>query len=185
MPRDPNKPPRPGLVTRDQLAALFRVGHAQIQEWYKAGLVVRAATGWYDPVESTGRVVQHLSAVAAGRKAGLGALGQDGGPDVAMEGALLKRSQRELNEIAIAEKRGDLISRAAVKNTWTSIARVLRANVMGIATKVAFELPHLTAHDREVIKEACADALTDGEMMRDDPPLPGRALTDERANGQH
>ena len=57
--------------------------------------------------------------------------------DPGQEKARLDKTRREVQELVLAEKRGELVSRAAVLETWQSVLASVRAKFLSLPTKGA------------------------------------------------
>lgn len=55
--------------------------------------------------------------------------------------------------------RGELLDADAVTREWQGILRQVHATVLAVTSRVRSRLPHLTAHDADVIDRELRDAL--------------------------
>jgi phage terminase Nu1 subunit (DNA packaging protein) len=72
----------------------------------------------------------------------------------------------ELRELEVKRRREMSLDADAVARQWSDILRRVRAGVLAVVSRVRAQLPHLTAHDVEVLDRELRDALTalaDGE----------------------
>ena len=65
-----------------------------------------------------------------------------------------------LRELEVQKRQGELVEAAATRREWQDIQRLVRARVLAIPSRVRSQLPHLTAHDVEVIDAEVREALT-------------------------
>jgi terminase small subunit / prophage DNA-packing protein len=95
------------------------------------------------------------------REQAAGRLGHEDGPDVVTEAANLKREQAALARARRQILEGSVISVDRIQPVWERHARVVRASVLAIASRVRAALPHLSAYDQSKIDEIARDSLTD------------------------
>lgn len=145
-------------ATSAELAKWLGISDRAVRDAAKAGHVIREGRNAYDLEASVRAYCANLREQAAGR------LGRDDELDPVRENALLKRSQRELNEIRKSEAEGRLIPLEAIEPAWARVATATRAAVLGVPGRLRFRLPHLTAHDGKVAEEICRDALEAAAM---------------------
>ena len=108
-------------------------------------------SGRYDVAASTKRVLAHLAEEAAGR----------GDPELRRKHKL----EADRLQLRIAREAGQLVSVADVREGgW--IVRGTRQFVLAIPGRVAFEIPTLSHHDRQIIERICRDGLTDASLGR-------------------
>ncbi len=162
-----------GTATTDDLAALFQVTDRHIRELARRGLVLKEGRGRYDLMGSVTRYIVHLREQAAGR------MGSDESLDPVAEGALLKRSQRELNELKKAEIEGRVIPLERIGPAWARVANATRSSVLAIPGKARSHLPHLTVHDGETIDLLCRDALENAGAVLNAPEIGSAVESDE------
>jgi phage terminase Nu1 subunit (DNA packaging protein) len=115
--------------------------------------------------------VRHLRERAAGRA------GNNAKLSVVDESALLKRSQRLLNERKMAESEGRLIPYEQVAPAWGRVATSVRQHVLAIPAKSRFALPHLSAGDAQVLDNICRDVLPTVKLQGGSP-RPGKTLVE-------
>lgn len=150
-------------VPVETLAQLFDCDQRTIQYLAKEGIIVKAGRGRYVLAASIRNYVRHLRETAAGRT------GRDQSIDAVTEGALLKRSQREGQDLKNRILAGQVIKKEELFPAWARIVRSVRASVLALPGKIGFAIPHLTPHDREVIDQLVRDALNDA-AFGDKPP---------------
>jgi phage terminase Nu1 subunit (DNA packaging protein) len=76
----------------------------------------------------------------------------------------------ELREIEVRRRRGELLDRDDVRDTWCKILRDVRARLLAVPNRVRSRLPHLTPADILVVDEeirAALTALAKGETTTD------------------
>lgn len=65
----------------------------------------------------------------------------------------------DLRELEVRKRRGELVEAETVAREWAGTLRTVRAGVLAVASRVRARLPHLSAHDAEVIAEELRGAL--------------------------
>jgi phage terminase Nu1 subunit (DNA packaging protein) len=65
----------------------------------------------------------------------------------------------DLRELEVNRRRGQLLDATAVEREWAGVLRAVRAGVLAVASRVRARLPHLTAHDAQVLDEELRAAL--------------------------
>ena len=86
--------------------------------------------------------------------------GEDSSANLTQERVLLVRAQREKVELDLAERRGELQSRAETAADLVALATAVRNRLLAVPDRVASRLG-LPRHDAEVISEEIRDALTE------------------------
>ena len=71
----------------------------------------------------------------------------------------LSTAQADAAELKNAALRGELVKAIAVEKEWSAILRKVRAGVMAVPSRIRQQLPHLTAHDIEIIDMELRQAL--------------------------
>jgi phage terminase Nu1 subunit (DNA packaging protein) len=69
----------------------------------------------------------------------------------------LAKEQADAAELRNRVLRGELVKAADVEREWSSVLRKVRADILAITSRIRQQLPHLSAHDAEII---------DGEIRR-------------------
>lgn len=149
----------PAGATLAELAHLLACDVSLIDGLVKKNIAVRITRGRYDATETVRNYVKHLREQAAGR---VGVTGLDA---VAAGIALKEAQTRRINQQHDIDA-GLHLPVESIRSTWGGIMRSVRQFVLGLANAIAFELPHLTVHDRKVILRLCRDGLADAAMAR-------------------
>ncbi|MCP4935943.1 MAG: DNA packaging protein [bacterium] len=71
----------------------------------------------------------------------------------------LASEQADAASLKNARLRGELVPAIEVENEWAAILRKVRAGVMAVPSRIRQQLPHLTAHDIELIDGELRQAL--------------------------
>lgn len=66
----------------------------------------------------------------------------------------------DLREHEVRLKKRTVLDADAVTREWEDILRTVRAGVLSVVSRVRAQLPHLTAHDADVIDRELRQALT-------------------------
>lgn len=169
------------ILSGTELAEAFACDQRTIRTLAERDIVVRVERGRYDLLASAPRYIHHLREQAAAR-AGYEPLAGEklrisAGPEPetdtvadpveAQRGASahvamrLKTAQAHLVEVKLAKEAGLLVVASEVKETWGRVMRQIRQLVLGLPSRIAFEIPTLTPQDRETIERICRDGLED------------------------
>jgi hypothetical protein len=73
----------------------------------------------------------------------------------------LKTAQAQLAEIELAKKRGEALDRDEVRDTWHTYILAVRQTILRLPGQLAFDVPTLSAHDRERFKDTVRNAMWD------------------------
>lgn len=65
----------------------------------------------------------------------------------------------ELRELEVRRRRGALLDAEAVRREWCDLLRQVRAGVLAVTSRVRSQLPHLSAHDADVLDRELRQAL--------------------------
>jgi phage terminase Nu1 subunit (DNA packaging protein) len=159
-PRSKGEVPARNTASSEQLAKLFSCTTRQIELLAKKGIAVRVGHGRYDPVASTTNYIVHLREQAAAR------VGQDPNADAVAASAEFRTEQREYIRTRRLKLQGDLIEVAKVRDAWAQIIRLVRQSWLALPGKIAFEVPSLTLHDKQIIERIVKDDLEDAALAR-------------------
>lgn len=143
----------PETCTAADLAVILGMAPRNVRDWAAKGVFVKTATGRFITVASVQAYVKALREQAAGRATSSG--------ELADEKVAGERIKREINEIKLAQLRGDVLTLDEVTDSWTKFALAVKGAVLSLPTKARGTIPHLTAHDGETLKRICRDTLTD------------------------
>lgn len=73
-----------------------------------------------------------------------------------------------LREIEVEKRTGELLPAVEVQEAWADILRQVRSGALALPSRVRARLPHLTAHDVEVIADEVRQVLT--AIANGEPP---------------
>jgi phage terminase Nu1 subunit (DNA packaging protein) len=139
------------LLSTSELAEAARVTSQYVGRLERAGVIKKVAHGKYS--ESA------IGEIAAFR-AGDPLPGEDSPANLTQERILLVRAQREKVELDLAERRGELQSKAEAAADLVALAIAVRNRLLAVPDRVASRIG-LQRHDVEVIAEEIRDALTE------------------------
>lgn len=150
-------------VSAATLANLLHCDERTVRKLAARGIVVRDSRGRYALAASVRNYVRHLRDVGAVR------MGSDPSVDFVKEAALLRRSQREGQQLKNQILASRYISIEDAHIAWARFLRVIRGNFFRVPEKIGLEIPDLTPYDLRIIEQLCQDALDDADIT-DIPP---------------
>jgi len=140
-------------VSADRLAKVFDCHERRIFELANKGIVVRAKErGRFELIPSIQGYIKHLEKVAGGR---------EGDNTLSEVRTKLELEKTENFRLKNAQLRSELISREEMTEGWMRIVKAVRGAILTAPTKIRQRLPHLTAHDGEVVAKVLRQALED------------------------
>lgn len=147
-------PSTPTFVTRADLARWLGVTSAGLQKHIDSGVLTKTPDG-YDLHESIIAYCAHLREGASGRP----------GSEAAAKNADAKErltvAQAEAQEMKNKIAKGALINAEAAERAWADALRNLRAQLLGIPSRLRMRLGHLQPSDITTIDREIRDTLTD------------------------
>lgn len=143
----------PETCSAAELGRILDLNRRSVMDWAAKGVLVKSASGRFLTVPSIQAYVKALREQAAGRATSNG--------ELADEKAHNERIKREINEIKLAQLRGDVLTLEEVSESWSKFALAVKGSVLALPTRARGTIPHLTAHDGETLKRICRDMLTD------------------------
>lgn len=145
----------PDTCSSTELATILGISTRSVREWTQKGALVPAtAKGRYQTLPSVHGYIKSLREQAAGRATKNGRV-------LADERANLAHTQNKITELKYAQMRGDVMTLDEVSDSWSSFAAAVKAAVLALPGKARSSIPHITAHDAEVLKRICRDSLID------------------------
>jgi len=145
----------PATCSMSDLAVLFGVSTRTIKDLDQNGTLVRApGRGRFETTASINGYLKRLRENAAGRASSTGRTLSD-------ERAESERITRQIQEIKLAQLRGEVLTLDEVSTSWSAFAAAVKAAVLSIPGRARSTIPHLTAHDAEMMKQMCRDLLQD------------------------
>lgn len=73
----------------------------------------------------------------------------------------LAKEQADAAELKNQLLRGELVKASDVEREWAAVLRKIRAGVLSVTSRIRQQLPHLTAHDANVVDAEIRRALED------------------------
>lgn len=145
----------PHTCSKGDLANLLGISVRSVSDWDQKGVLKRTAgRGRFETVASVNGYTAALREQAAGRASATGQSLTD-------ERALTEKVIRQIKERELAKLSGDTLTLAEVMESWSLFAQTVRAAMLSIPGKARSTIPHLTAHDADVLKQMCRDILMD------------------------
>lgn len=144
----------PETCSATQLSEILGLSRRNVLDWANRGVLVKAGAGRYRTVESIHAYIAHLRESAAGRATTKGVT-------LADERAMLTATQRQIQELKLAQLKGDVLTLEEVAESWSEFATSVKGMVLALPGKARQTIPHLTAHDGETLKRICRDSLTE------------------------
>lgn len=139
------------ILSAQDLATLLGVSVRQVQLLVKEGVIVRVEAGKFDAAKS----VQNRIAQASQKVSG-----QVAKASLDKEKTRLAKEQADAQRLKNMALRGEMVPRAEVEREWTDVMRTVRTAVIACTSRIRNRLPHLTAHDGQVIDRELREALT-------------------------
>lgn len=157
------------IVSTAELATLLGVTTRQIQLWAKEGIAVRVEAGKFDAAKSVQNRIEQAGkkAPAATAKTGLD-----------REKTRLAKEQADAQRLKNQILRNEMLPRAEVEREWSEIMRLVRTGVLACTSRIRNQLPHMTAHDGQVIDRELRGALS---ALADDEKAKGEGAANTAA----
>jgi phage terminase Nu1 subunit (DNA packaging protein) len=146
----------PESVSARDLAGLWACSDRMVRQLAERGVAVRCGQGKYDLAQSNRNYVESLRKAAAGRREN-----EEMTPQLR-----LKSAQASLAELELAHRAGKLCDRDEVRDTWTSMMRLVRSWALSLPNQIMFALPVLQRPDRSVLDDLIRNGLTDLALGR-------------------
>lgn len=145
----------PNTCSKADLAQIFDISTRAVTDWDSRGVLVRArAKGRYMTLPSVHAYIAALRTQASGRASSTGKSLSD-------ERAETEKVQREIAQINLAKLKGEILTLEEITVSWTAFAGLVKQAVLAIPGKARQTIPHLTAHDAEVLRDVCRGLLLD------------------------
>lgn len=152
-------------ISTATLANLLHCDERTVRKLAARGIVVRDSRGRFALAASVRNYVRHLRHVGAAR------IGSDPTVDPVKEAALLRRSQREGQELKNQILASRCVSLEDAHIAWARFLRVIRGNLSRVPKKIGSEIPDLTPYDLRIIGQLCQDSLDDAGITDTTPGL--------------
>lgn len=145
----------PEVCTKSDLAILLSLSARSLTDLDMQGVLVRGPkTGTFLTRPSMENYITKLRKTAAGRS-------EEVKNPLADERLQNEKLVRQMNEIKLAQIKGEVLTLDEVSENWSAFAGQVKAAVMTIPGKARTSIPHLTNHDGETLKKMCRDILND------------------------
>ena len=151
-------------VSAAVLGGIFGVTDRRVRQMAEEGIIVRAAKGRYNLVESLKNYILSLKLAAEGATID----GPDGAIDIDEEKALHERVKRHISELKLQTMRGELHKAEDVEKVMSDMLAAFKTRVMNIPSKVA---PILEDRDAGYIKDRLTNEVVEAlnELKDYDP----------------
>jgi phage terminase Nu1 subunit (DNA packaging protein) len=143
----------PEIVTGAQMSVILGVNRRTMLDLAARGILVRTHRGQYRLMDSLHRYHHHLRDKATGRA------NTPTGKSLTDERAELTAVQKQREQLAFDKEMRTVLTFVEVKDGWTKFAGKTKSTILGLTSRIRFELPHLTSHDGEKIAAVCREAL--------------------------
>lgn len=164
---DPALRQEPRNLSKSAFAKLVNVSAGRVSQMVKAGMPVER-DGSIDVARGKLWIAENINPTRAASQAqGATLFGEERQQaSLTAERARLAKEQADAAELKNAILRRDLVAASDVEREWSAILRKVRAAVMAVPSRMRQTLPHLTAHDvqvldaelRRVLEELASDA---------------------------
>lgn len=77
------------------------------------------------------------------------------------EKLLTEKVTRRIQELKLAQMEAEVLTLAEVSESWSNLALKFKSTLLSLPVELRQDLPHLTAHDGEVIRKAVRQKLRD------------------------
>lgn len=141
--------------TKADISRLTGVSIRALTDLDARGILVRGPrNGSYRTIPSLHSYISGLRETAAGRSKELQNPLND-------ERLLSERADREMKELRLAQLKGEVLTFQEISESWSTFASLVKARLLTVPGKARVQIPHLTAHDGEVLKMLVKDLLND------------------------
>jgi phage terminase Nu1 subunit (DNA packaging protein) len=137
------------IVSTDELAAEAGISPQVARELARRKIFIRVAPGRFDREASMAGYLSHLRRASVGKRGGGVAFSSAG--ETPNERSRLAAAQADAQELKNKIALGKLIDASAVESTWSTIVTLTRDAVLATPSRIAADLPHLTAFDISVV----------------------------------
>lgn len=145
----------PEVCSKADLSLLLGISIRALGDLHAKGVLVPAAKrGTYQTMPSVKAYIDRLRMVAANRS-------EDQRNPLNDERIKSEQVGRQIQEIKLAQMRGEVMTLEEVSESWTKFATMMKSSALTIPSKARTMIPHLTAHDAETIKIIVKDMLND------------------------
>ena len=159
----------PDVCSKTDLSVLLGVSVRTLTDLAATGILVPAPKkGTYLFRDSVQNYVKKLQRAAANRA-------DEQRNPLNDEKLLTERVTRQIQEMKLAQIKGEVMSVEEISDSWTDFARKVKSTFLSIPTKLRQKLPHLTAADGDVMRKTVRRMLQDlakeveGSVIAADP----------------
>lgn len=150
-------------VSAAVLGNIFGVTDRRVRQMAEEGILIRAAKGRYNLVESLKNYILSLKLAAEGST-----MDPDGEIDIDEEKALHERVKRHISELKLQTMKGELHKAEDVERVMSDMLSAFKTRIMNIPSKVA---PILEDRDASYIKDRLTNEVIEAlnELKDYDP----------------
>jgi phage terminase Nu1 subunit (DNA packaging protein) len=166
----------PEACSKADLAVVFGVSIRTVSELDQRGVLTRSdKRGQFVTRPSIDAYITTLRRTAAGRT-------EETKSKLTDERLATERVSRQIQEMKLAEMRGEILTLDEVSEAWVKVASFIKRSMLSVPSKARTVLPHLTAHDAETLKTLIKDVLNEAADEAADAASLGAdaALLEER-----
>lgn len=156
-----------GRKTSEEMRFILDCAKPMLSYYKREGLAVEITRGIYDGDRTVRNIINHMRGMLGHRK---DAEVEDFNPIRArME---MQRANLNLAQLRLDQAHGKVVAITDIKDLWGSILLAIRSMVLAWPTRCSFELPHLTAHDIQVLQREAEEVLRHNALLAEEAPLP-------------
>lgn len=143
----------PREVSYAEIGALTGVNQSGIYEFLKRNIFVKSRPGYVLYLESIRTWGNHL------RKLKMAGSSTSEPNEFNKARTNLAALQAQEVELRLARARGEYVPLSDVVDAWAKVGQIVRTQGLGQASRIGAAVPHLTAHDREVVARLMREML--------------------------
>ncbi len=143
----------PDVCSKSDLSVLLKLSMRTLTDLAATGVLVPAPKkGTFLTVPSVSNYVEKLRTAAANRA-------EEQRNPLNDEKLLTEKVTRRIQEMKLAEMEGKVLTLEEVSESWSGLALKFKSTLLSIPVELRQDLPHLTAHDGEVIRKTVRQKL--------------------------
>lgn len=145
----------PDVCSKSDLSVLLKLSMRALSDLAATGVLVPAPKkGTYLTLPSIHNYIEKQRAAAANRA-------EEQRNPLNDEKLLTEKVTRRIQEIKLAQMEAEVLTLADVSESWSGLALKFKAALLSLPVELRQDLPHLTAHDGEVMRKAVRQKLRD------------------------
>lgn len=147
--------------TQIEFGELVGISARTVRDYQERGSVFVAERGKIDVVKSLHGYLGRLREQASGRS------------DASDDRRVLEQYKAKREELAYRKEAAEVLDLVEVKEAWSRFAVVLRTSAMSVPSRARARIPHLTAHDGQVLDVLMREFLVDLAKELESGTVPG------------